>query len=226
MVDQDRVNQVLSDNGFDMGLSNPDLVVVIVNELLRGGSGSPGIAVGSNFPRTSPNQPLWPRVTIHELGHSFANLGDEYDSTENPNPALEDVVLNQALCEGNRNEHLSDPTFLDRYGKIGAEADRSTVPWRHWFSPNSDEPAPDIDDPGNGSNTTLMPLLGRLGCPDYFAKPSTHSTMRFEDEPFGNVNIELLLRKIHWLLYYPDDVKVRNATRQVFAQTSLNLTDT
>ncbi|GAB3976240.1 hypothetical protein GCM10028806_35340 [Spirosoma terrae] len=80
-----RVTNVLATN-----LPDYDMVVVLVNSPYYGGSGG-GISVATTHPSSG-------EIAIHEIGHSFVSLADEYwagpqyaserlNMTQNPNPA-------------------------------------------------------------------------------------------------------------------------------------------
>ncbi|MBN2508610.1 MAG: hypothetical protein JXQ71_18195 [Verrucomicrobia bacterium] len=58
--------------------TNRDLVVVLVNDAARGGSGGPRIITSKGA--------TWEEVLVHESGHTLGRLGDEY---EEPTPGFE-----------------------------------------------------------------------------------------------------------------------------------------
>ena len=88
-----------------------DMPLVLVNDPHYGGSGG-SIAVASVEANAS-------EVVIHEIGHSFAGLGDEYDyagSTPRETPNTTQTT------------------------------DRSLIRWRHWIDPLTPLPTPENDE--------------------------------------------------------------------------------
>ncbi len=102
---RDRVNHVLQDN-----LPQYDIVLMLVNHPEHGGSGGT-FAVFSQAPSAV-------EVAIHEVGHSFAGLGDEY---ETPNPNSSDI---------------EEPNTT-------RETRRSAIKWRNWISNSTPIPTPE-----------------------------------------------------------------------------------
>ncbi|MGH8499918.1 MAG: M64 family metallopeptidase, partial [Methylococcales bacterium] len=91
-----------------------DQLVVIVNESTYGGSGG-SIAVTT----TNTNARL---IVIHEYGHTFHDLADEYTSAYPGFPACSDIT--SPACEVNVTNQ-ADPVF---------------VKWKSWFTPGNPIP--------------------------------------------------------------------------------------
>ncbi len=96
-------------------LAAPDVdqVVVIVNDDMYGGSGG-SVAVVSRHLEA-------PEVMTHELGHSLANLADEY---EDPLPGYEPG---------------------DSEPNVTFETERDAIPWVDWIEPAMPLPSPEED---------------------------------------------------------------------------------
>lgn len=142
-VDHDPAFGILRDTALDMGfwcsgierllcvntakaglLANlapgRDLVIAVANSQTYGGAGYAGTTT------TSAAHPDSPEIMVHEIGHSLADLGDEYFSEgayDGPEPAP-------------RNISILDPEAMAAAG----------TKWAAWL----DEPAPDADGPVSG----------------------------------------------------------------------------
>ena len=88
-----------------------DIVALIVNDSVYGGS-------GGTFLLTSINSSA-PEIAVHELGHSFAKLGDEYSS---PFPGYPDTEEPNTTTQTNR----------------------SLIKWRAWILDSTPIPTPEI----------------------------------------------------------------------------------
>lgn len=87
-----------------------DVVLVLVNDPVYGGSGG-GIAVSSMHPSA-------PEIVIHEMGHSFADLGDEYDDAYPGYPDIEEPNTTQQTV-------------------------RALIKWNPWILPSTPVPTPE-----------------------------------------------------------------------------------
>ncbi len=94
-----------------------DRVVVVVNDSRYGGS-------GGFFPVISTH-PLSPELLIHEWGHSFSRLTDEYETTAQVFPCS-DEDLSLPRCEPNATDVV----------------DRNRIKWRNWIEPTTAIPTP------------------------------------------------------------------------------------
>jgi len=90
-----------------------DSILLIVNDTEYGGAGG-AIAVVSTNPMTS-------QIPLHEFGHTFADLGDEYDD---PYPAF---------------------TCTDIYPNVSFTADRDELKWNHWVLDETPLPTPETE---------------------------------------------------------------------------------
>jgi len=87
-------------------------IVLIVNSTTVGGSGGSGVAAITRQPKSA-------EVAVHELGHAFAGLADEYINQGNTPPYQEFNSPNLTL-----------------------KTDRNEIPWRHWIAPDTPLPTP------------------------------------------------------------------------------------
>jgi hypothetical protein len=132
-----------------------DQILVTVNDSVYGGAGG---AYG-----VTSAHPYAPLIVIHEYGHSFHKLADEYDSPYPGFPACSDLTATPT-CEPN----------------VTNQTNASLVKWRSWFTPGIAIPTPS-GTAGTGlfqgarylssgmyrpvDNTCLMRSLGTNFCP-------------------------------------------------------------
>lgn len=144
-----------------------DQLILLVNDQRYGGSGNSGgsVAITSAYA---------PQIALHEMGHSLADLADEYVDT---------LIL----------ETNGLPPFEEgRYPNVTGIADPELVPWSHWI----DEPqtAPHLaNDPGVGV------FEGGLYRDKGVYRSSYDSRMRSFDAPFGAVNSEQWVLRLYTL---------------------------
>ena len=136
-----------------------DIVLVVVNDSKYGGSGG-SIAV------TSTNSQA-PEIAIHEIGHSFGGLGDEYDyagstPTETPDTTQE-----------NR------PNFIK---------------WKSWIGGSTPIPTPENSGYGNG---IVGLFEGAAYTATGWYRPTDTSKMKVLGEPFYAVNEEALVLSMY-----------------------------
>jgi len=134
----------------------PDMhqLVMLVNDPRYGGSGG-SVAIASA---------LAPEIALHEMGHSFAGLADEYVDSSLPPLSV------AAFEEGG-------------FPNVSTQQDPSLVPWHAWI--NTDETIPSLP-----SDTGVGIFRGGFYNADGFYRPTYDSRMRSFDEPFGPVNGE------------------------------------
>ncbi len=97
-----------------------DSIIVMVNDSTYGGAAFQGIAAICNCPQA-------PRIALHEFGHSFADLADEYTSAYPGYPGCSDLGGNP--CEAN----VTDVT------------NRANIKWLPWILPDTPIPTPETN---------------------------------------------------------------------------------
>jgi hypothetical protein len=162
-VDTSKVNDVLFNSTSS---SHRDIVLVIVNDSEYGGSGG-SIAVASTHISVA-------ELVLHEIGHSFGQLADEYDygSCNNGDEPPEPNVTKQSL--------------------------RSLIKWNQGGSP----PTGWIESGTPIPTTTMLPGIpglyeGAKYCPSGLYRPTYNSKMRSLGPPFEQVNAEQLIKTIY-----------------------------
>ena len=177
-IDSELATTVLNAN---VSPEQQDIVLVLVNDPQMGGS-------GGYFAVVSLNEDSIP-VMQHEIGHSFGGLGDEY--------WIEGEGPGEGLCE----------TYGGTdYPNISRTSDRKLIPWNEgggppngWIKesqalPSEGFPHLSVNDPQ--VITTVGAFLGGNHCDDQY-RPTDQSKMRYYEAPWGPVNTDLLLEKIH-----------------------------
>jgi hypothetical protein len=101
-----------------------DVVVVIVNSPVYGGSGKESVAVFSLAPNAT-------EIALHELGHSTFNLADEYD--------------NYAGCGSGELGHDHHPAMEPTQRNVTIASTRNTIKWRNLILPST--PIPTTSNP-------------------------------------------------------------------------------
>jgi hypothetical protein len=157
-VNTSTVNSVLTES---IAAPNArDVVLVLVNDDEYGGSGG-AIAVASTHPASV-------ELVLHEIGHSFALLADEYDS--------------------------SPPTCYDAAeppeANVTNQTTRPAIKWSLWIDPVTPLPTP-------GSTETPGLYQGAKYCATGLYRPTFNSKMRSLGRPFGAVNSEAHIRRIY-----------------------------
>jgi VCBS repeat-containing protein len=141
-----------------------DALLVIVNSDRYGGSGSSMGAVTSLHPTA-------PRLLLHEMGHSFAGLGDEYVSS------TDEAARGGFFIEGD-------------YPNLTQQTDATKIPWRHWFV-----------DPNNIPTTPFAEGIGRFEGGYYsatgFYRPTFNSFMRNLEGALNSVHAEAWTRSLY-----------------------------
>ncbi len=137
-----------------------DLRVLIVNDAEYGGAGGE-ILVTSLAPSSL-------EVAVHELGHTFAGLGDEYDSA---NPAFPDTEEPNTTRETNRTQ----------------------VKWRDWILPDTPVPTPETT-----SYSSVVGLFeGAHYHPTGWFRPKLDCKMNHLGVPFCEVCSEGLVKAVY-----------------------------
>ena len=137
-----------------------DQVIVLVNDSEYGGSGG-AISVISTHSATVD-------LALHEVGHSFGWLADEY--TTNPE-----------LCNLSEPGEANSTTVLNR----------STTKWAHWIAASTPLPTPT----NYGSIPGLY--VGSRYCASGMYRPTNDSMMRSLGRPFDAINEEALIKRYY-----------------------------
>ena len=126
-----------------------DMTLVIVNDSEYGGSGG-SVAVASTHPDVV-------ELVLHELGHSFGFLADEYGGPPPPscNNTFEPFAVNATRA-----------------------TERSLIKWNHWIDPSTQIPT--------FTSALGIPGLyeGAVYCDAGLYRPTSGSKMRFLGRPF------------------------------------------
>lgn len=140
-----------------------DVVIVLVNSTRYGGSGG-AVAVASLHASSRD-------LLLHELGHSFARLLDEY---------IESTGGDLALFPGAPNGTK--------------ETSRDTVPWRRFILATTPLPTTTAPD------ENLVGLFEGVNFyPTGVYRPTFNSKMRTLNRPFGPVNVRAFATEVHRL---------------------------
>ena len=157
-VDVSAVNAVLSRS---VPIEARDLVIVLVNDPEFGGSGGSVLVTSSNGAAVE--------IALHESGHSFGRLADEYDTTPPPcNSAIEPAEVNAAL-----------------------DISRERVKWGHWVTVTTPLPT------ATSQNGIPGAYQGARYCVSGLYRPTFDSKMRALGRPFEQINSEQLVRRIY-----------------------------
>ncbi len=138
-----------------------DMVMVLVNDNEYGGSGG-AFAVASTHELSA-------ELMLHELGHSFGLLADEYAGG---GPACDNTV---------------EPPEVN----VTRESTAASIKWSHWIEPGTRVPATDAT-PG-----VVSAYEGAKYCDSGLFRPTFASKMRELSKPFEQVNTEQLIRRIY-----------------------------
>ncbi|MBO9662513.1 M64 family metallopeptidase [Dokdonella sp.] len=143
-----------------------DKIVVVVNDPVYGGA-------GGNISTTSTHAQAT-QIVLHEYGHSFTGLADEYDSPYPGFPPCSDLS-GGAPCEAN----VTDQTSA------------SSVKWKSWFTPGNPIPTP----PG----TSGVGLFegARYRSSGMFRPVDTQCLMQFLGVPFCPVCAQEYVRTLY-----------------------------
>jgi hypothetical protein len=141
-----------------------DIVLVLVNDTTYGGSGGQ-YAVASLHPDAV-------ELALHETGHSFGGLADEY-SGNNDDPS----------CR------------LPAFGvNVTSQTNRTTIPWKHWIAAATPVPT--------GGSTPSVPgaYAGAAYCDTGAYRPTYDSKMRNLGSPWDQINTEQLIKQVYGLV--------------------------
>jgi len=157
-VDTDKVNAAV-DASFPSSAYH-DQVLALVNDAQYGGSGGPVAVASRNGSAVE--------LVLHEVGHSFGLLADEY--ADNPE-----------LCD------RSEPAEANSTTQIS----RSTIKWRQWIASSTPLPT-------SGTAMGVPGAYqGARYCPSGMYRPTYNSKMRSLGQPFEQINTEQHVRRIY-----------------------------
>lgn len=142
-----------------------DQVILLVNDLRYGGSGNSGA-------RYAITSAYAPEIALHEMGHSLANLADEYVDN-----LLVETTGFPAFVEGN-------------HPNVTALTDPEAVPWAHWI-----DPAESL--PGEQGDAGVGLFEGGMYRSHGVYRPTFDSRMRSFDADFGPVNSEIWVLSLY-----------------------------
>jgi len=193
-VDWSAVNTVLNDS---VSLDQQDMVLVLVNDPVYGGAGG-AIAVASTHPAVI-------ELMLHELGHSFGDLADEYDTSP-------------PTCSTTNEPSAANVTL---------QTDRQLIKWNTDGGPplgwiEMSTPIPTLEDDPAG-------VIGLFDGAQYCApglgkyRPSYNSKMRSLNRPFEAVNEEQLVRRIYNFVSPIDSFLPANAINVLSTSETLDL---
>jgi IgA peptidase M64/List-Bact-rpt repeat protein len=158
-VDGTTVNGVVSRS---LPPGSRDVILVLINDTAYGGSG--GAFSVASLDASSLE------IVLHELGHSFGYLGDEYGS---PNPPPCDAT--------------QEPPEVN----VTRETQRTLIKWNPWI--NSLTPLPTT-----GTDLGVPGLYaGAKYCPAELFRPTYNSKMRSLYQSYEQINSEQLIKRIY-----------------------------
>ena len=162
-VNQTKVNDVLSRSA--LLASERDIILVIVNDTTYGGSGG-AIAVSSTNASSA-------EIILHELGHSFGLLADEYGGPAPPacNASVEPSAPNATRA-----------------------TTRAAIKWGYWI--DAATPVPTLA----ALNGVPGLYAGAAYCDTGLYRPTFDSKMRSLGRPFEAINTEQHVKRIYNLV--------------------------
>jgi len=157
-VDLSRVNDVLARS---VPVDQRDMVLVVANDSEYGGSGGAVAVVSTHTDAVE--------IVLHEFGHSFGRLADEYTS--------------------------QPPTCVNTVEPPQPNATRATsraaIKWNPWIEASTPVPTP-------GTTAALPGLFeGAKYCPTGLYRPTYSSKMRSLGQPFEQINSQQLILRMY-----------------------------
>lgn len=137
-----------------------DIVVLIVNDTVYGGAGGQYMTVSKNASA--------PEIARHELGHSFAGLGDEYSTPYPGYPATEEPNTTR-------------------------ETNRNAVKWKAWIDAGTPVPTP----VGSTTANSIGLFQGAHYNATGWYRPKNSCKMRTLGTPYCEVCQETLVKSIY-----------------------------
>ena len=140
-----------------------EIAVVLNTTLYVGNTSGSGLIVSRNS--------YAPAITLHEMGHVIAGLGDEY------------VDKNVA--------DAFSPSYREgQFPNVTTETDPTRIPWRQWFT----DPVHIPIAPGESG---VGRFEGAFYAANGYYRPKQDSNMRTLEGPIGEVNAEAWLRALY-----------------------------
>jgi hypothetical protein len=162
-VDVSKVDTVL---GNSVGADQRDIVLVLVNDTEYGGSGG-SISVASLNPAVI-------ELVLHEIGHSFGLLADEYDY-------------------GSCNNTIEPPE-----ANVTRETDRGLIKWNVGGGPPTGWIDPSTPIPTTTTQAGIPGLYqGAKYCTTGLYRPTNNSKMQTLGPPFEQINEEQLIKRTY-----------------------------
>ena len=155
------VSWVLTATSF-LPANQADMILVLVNDTEYGGSGGEVAVASLNSYAVE--------VILHEVGHSFGLLGDEYGGP--PPPACNDSV---------------EPS----YPNVTKQTQLASIKWNQWIDPSTPLPTTYSADGIPGI------YAGADYCDTTLFRPTYNSKMRNLNQPFWQINTEQLVRRFY-----------------------------
>lgn len=167
----------------------PDQVLAVANSSKYGGVGYPSLDVGTYAGSNSAA----PEIAVHELGHSFSDLADEYD------------------YGGSATYSGGEPSSADVSIYPKAQMQAQSRKWFRWLGVN--DPAFDgLHDTFEGANYSLYGIY----------RPTNNSMMRSLYRPFNLPSAEQIIASIYKIVK-PIDATTPTALTTVDRLTVLNV---
>lgn len=164
-VNVSKVQTVLNNS---VAANQRDIVLVLVNDTKYGGSGG-SVTVASLDPAVI-------EIVLHELGHSFGLLADEYDYTPPP-------------C---------DKTVEPPEANATREKNRNRIKWNAGNGPPTGWIDPSTPIPTTSTNPGAPGLYeGAKYCGTGLFRPTYNSKMRTLGPPFEQINEEQLIKRVY-----------------------------
>ncbi|MFN7915458.1 MAG: M64 family metallopeptidase [Vicinamibacterales bacterium] len=185
-VNNSKVSAVIAASG--LAADQHDLTLVLVNDTTYGGSGG-AVAVASLHPQTV-------ELVLHETGHTFALLGDEYGGTP--------------TCTG------YEPAYPD----LTTQSSRAGIKWNLWIDPATPVPTTTT----SASVTGLF--SGGNYCDSGYYRPTYDSKMRTLGVPFYAVNQEAHVLRIYNFVSPIDSSSPAGTTLTIGASQTFSVTPT
>jgi hypothetical protein len=175
--DQQAVDDVIARSALPADL---DLILIFVNDAEYGGSGGRYAVSSADGGGIA--------TMVHEAGHTFGRLADEYTDGSQNN------------CRGTREPAQANAT---------RESQRDAIKWRHWIADATPIPTTTL------ALATPGLYKGSHHCIDGLYRPTNDSMMRTTGKPFEQVNSEHLIRRFYNFVSPIDAVSPASANLQV-----------